>query len=127
MIKAELVSNYCVFDHTGGPNSKDEGRGDMGGLKRSYEMMDVGMSRVQPIRDSLSASEGKHNMLFFILFLSITDMEFHCFPFFFLFLCAAGLISRAMPHDRDSPHLHHIRGSISQGQHDLRNTGHSLD
>lgn len=33
----------------------------------------------------------------------------------------SGLIGRAMPHDRDSPHhtpykdAHHIRGSISQG------------
>lgn len=60
-------------------------------------------------------------------------MKFHHFSLFqftFLhlpFLSSAGLISRAMPHDRDSPHLHHIRGSISQGQHDLRNTGHSLD
>lgn len=60
----------CVFDHTGGTNSKEEGRGDMGGLKRSYEMMDVGMSRVPPIRDSLSASEGKHNTLFFFFILN---------------------------------------------------------
>lgn len=37
------------------------------------------------------------------------------------FLQPSGLIGRAMPHDRDSPHhtpykdTHHIRGSISQG------------
>lgn len=36
--------------------------------------------------------------------------------------CVSGLIGRAMPHDRDSPHhaaykdAHHIRGSISQGE-----------
>uniref|UniRef100_A0A8C1NSK6 Nuclear receptor corepressor 2 n=1 Tax=Cyprinus carpio TaxID=7962 RepID=A0A8C1NSK6_CYPCA len=70
-----------VFEHTGGPNSKEEARGDMAGLKRTYDMMEVGISRVPPIRDSISE----------------------------------GLISRAMPHERDSPHLHHIRGSISQG------------
>lgn len=48
-----------MFDHTGGPNSKEEGRGDMAGMKRSYEMMEVGISRGPPIRDSLSAAEGK--------------------------------------------------------------------
>ncbi|KTG33620.1 hypothetical protein cypCar_00000980, partial [Cyprinus carpio] len=78
----EGISGHILsFDR--GPNSKEESRGDMAGLKRTYDMMEVGISRVPPIRDSLSAAEG--------------------------------LISRAMPHERDSPHLHHIRGSISQG------------
>ncbi|TRY98024.1 hypothetical protein DNTS_008744 [Danionella cerebrum] len=37
------------------PNSKEEVSGEVGsGLKRSYDMMDVGISRVPPIRDSLS-------------------------------------------------------------------------
>uniref|UniRef100_A0A8C1VBW6 Nuclear receptor corepressor 2 n=1 Tax=Cyprinus carpio TaxID=7962 RepID=A0A8C1VBW6_CYPCA len=73
----------CTQTCKWGPNSKEEARGEMAGLKRTYDMMEVGISRVPPIRDSLSAAEG--------------------------------LISRAMPHERDSPHLHHIRGSISQG------------
>uniref|UniRef100_A0A8C1QTQ5 Nuclear receptor corepressor 2 n=1 Tax=Cyprinus carpio TaxID=7962 RepID=A0A8C1QTQ5_CYPCA len=65
----EGISGHILsFDR--GPNSKEESRGDMAGLKRTYDMMEVGISR---------------------------------------------LISRAMPHERDSPHLHHIRGSISQG------------
>uniref|UniRef100_A0A8C2I2S9 Nuclear receptor corepressor 2 n=1 Tax=Cyprinus carpio TaxID=7962 RepID=A0A8C2I2S9_CYPCA len=71
----------CTQTCKWGPNSKEEARGDMAGLKRTYDMMEVGISRVPPIRDSISE----------------------------------GLISRAMPHERDSPHLHHIRGSISQG------------
>ncbi|KTF82950.1 hypothetical protein cypCar_00017388, partial [Cyprinus carpio] len=76
----EGVSGHILsFDR--GPNSKEEARGEMAGLKRTYDMMEVGISRVPPIRDSISE----------------------------------GLISRAMPHERDSPHLHHIRGSISQG------------
>ncbi len=54
-----------MFEHTGGPNSKEEGRGDMAGLKRTYDMMDVGISRVPPIRDSLPAAEGEHKTPFF--------------------------------------------------------------
>lgn len=57
--KAELNILF-MFEHTGRPNSKEEGCGDVGaGMKRSYDMMDVGISsRVPPIRDPLS--EGKH-------------------------------------------------------------------
>uniref|UniRef100_A0A673K8U7 Nuclear receptor corepressor 2-like n=1 Tax=Sinocyclocheilus rhinocerous TaxID=307959 RepID=A0A673K8U7_9TELE len=78
----EGISGHILsFDR--GPNSKEEGRGDMAGLKRTYEMMEVGISR--------------------LTFLHLPSPSF------------AGLISRAMPHERDSPHLHHIRGSISQG------------
>ncbi len=64
-MKGEIFSEYCLFEHTGGPNSKEEGRGDMAGLKRTYDMMDVGISRVPPIRDSLSAAEGEHKTPFF--------------------------------------------------------------
>lgn len=46
------------MDCVGGQNSKEEAR-DMVGLKRSYEMMDGGISRVPSIRDSLSAAEGE--------------------------------------------------------------------
>uniref|UniRef100_A0A4W6FJN4 Nuclear receptor corepressor 2 n=1 Tax=Lates calcarifer TaxID=8187 RepID=A0A4W6FJN4_LATCA len=48
--------------------------------------------------------------------LDVRSLESHYF-----FLSTSGLIGRAMPHDRDSPHhtpykdAHHIRGSISQG------------
>lgn len=48
-----------MFEHTGGPNSKEEARGDMAGLKRTYDMMEVGISRVPPIRDSISEGEQK--------------------------------------------------------------------
>uniref|UniRef100_A0A3Q2YCC0 Nuclear receptor corepressor 2 n=1 Tax=Hippocampus comes TaxID=109280 RepID=A0A3Q2YCC0_HIPCM len=65
--------------------------GEILGVKRPYDVMEGGISRGLPMRDSLSASN------------------------------CEGLIGRAMPHDRDSPHhtpykdAHHIRGSISQG------------
>uniref|UniRef100_A0A9J8ADF4 Nuclear receptor corepressor 2 n=1 Tax=Cyprinus carpio carpio TaxID=630221 RepID=A0A9J8ADF4_CYPCA len=78
----EGISGHILsFDR--GPNSKEESRGDMAGLKRTYDMMEVGISR-------------------------LTSLHLPSLSF-------AGLISRAMPHERDSPHLHHIRGSISQG------------
>uniref|UniRef100_A0A3Q0SM03 Nuclear receptor corepressor 2 n=1 Tax=Amphilophus citrinellus TaxID=61819 RepID=A0A3Q0SM03_AMPCI len=65
--------------------------GEILGLKRSYDVMEGGISRGLPMRESLSAAN------------------------------CEGLIGRAMPHDSDSPHhatykeAHHIRGSISQG------------
>lgn len=65
LIKGAVVSDYCLCLNTGGPNSKEESRGDMAGLKRTYDMMEVGISRVPPIRDSLSAAEGEHKTPFF--------------------------------------------------------------
>uniref|UniRef100_A0A8C5G939 Nuclear receptor corepressor 2-like n=1 Tax=Gouania willdenowi TaxID=441366 RepID=A0A8C5G939_GOUWI len=101
-----LSGHILTYDHIGycamsfvGPTSqtpKDDGRGlgqpgDILGLKRPYDVMEGGISRGLPMRDSLSAAN------------------------------CEGLIGRALPHDRDSPHhtqykdAHHIRGSISQG------------
>uniref|UniRef100_A0A672JII0 Nuclear receptor corepressor 2 n=1 Tax=Salarias fasciatus TaxID=181472 RepID=A0A672JII0_SALFA len=94
-----LIGNILTYDREYCPTSqtpKDDSRGpgqagDMLGLKRPYDVMEGGISRGLPMRDSLSAAN------------------------------CEGLIGRAMPHDRDSPHhthykdAHHIRGSISQG------------
>uniref|UniRef100_A0A8C6Q107 Nuclear receptor corepressor 2 n=1 Tax=Nothobranchius furzeri TaxID=105023 RepID=A0A8C6Q107_NOTFU len=86
--------HILTYDRPPSQNPKDEGRGS----GQSGEMLSLKRSydvmegsRGLPIRDSLSAAN------------------------------CEGLIGRAMPHDRDSPHhtpykdAHHIRGSISQG------------
>ena len=84
------------------------------------------------MRDSLSAAncEGKrrppesfvtHTKLDKILFhpgLILDEATYQSLPSHY----SSGLIGRAMPHDRDSPHhtpykdAHHHRGSISQGR-----------
>ncbi|KAG9354845.1 hypothetical protein JZ751_001558, partial [Albula glossodonta] len=86
-----ISGHILTYDRTTPQNPKEEGRGAPGeilGLKRPYDVMEGGISRGLPIRDSLS-----------------TNCE--------------GLIGRAMPQERHSPHhfkeTHHIRGSISQG------------
>uniref|UniRef100_A0A3Q3L0W1 Nuclear receptor corepressor 2 n=1 Tax=Mastacembelus armatus TaxID=205130 RepID=A0A3Q3L0W1_9TELE len=85
-----ISGHILTYDRAASQTPKDEGRvpghpGEILGLKRSYDAMEGGISRGLPVRDSLSAAN------------------------------CEGLIGRAMPHDRDSPHHHHIRGSISQG------------
>ncbi|XP_054630962.1 nuclear receptor corepressor 2 isoform X2 [Dunckerocampus dactyliophorus] len=91
-----ISGHILTYDRPVSQTSKDDGRGsgqagEILGLKRPYDVMEGGISRGLPMRDSLSASN------------------------------CEGLIGRAMPHDRDSPHhtpykdTHHIRGSISQG------------
>ncbi|XP_041083927.1 nuclear receptor corepressor 2-like isoform X2 [Polyodon spathula] len=86
------IGHILSYDGAG-QNSKEEGRGlsappETTGMKRSHDMMEGGISRGLPVRDSLSVN-------------------------------CEGLIGRAMPQDRHSPHhykdAHHIRGSISQG------------
>ncbi|XP_064210111.1 nuclear receptor corepressor 2 isoform X6 [Anguilla rostrata] len=89
----EGISGHILsYERTTPQNPKEEGRGVPGeilGLKRPYDVMEGGISRGLPIRDSLSAAN------------------------------CEGLIGRAMPQERHSPHhfkeSHHIRGSISQG------------
>uniref|UniRef100_A0A674PDY8 Nuclear receptor corepressor 2 n=1 Tax=Takifugu rubripes TaxID=31033 RepID=A0A674PDY8_TAKRU len=91
-----ISGHILTYDRSSSQTPKDEGRGlaqpgEILGLKRSYDVMEGGISRGLPLRDSLSTAS------------------------------CEGLIGRAMPHDRDSPHhtpykdAHHIRGSISQG------------
>ncbi|XP_057688811.1 nuclear receptor corepressor 2 isoform X2 [Corythoichthys intestinalis] len=91
-----ISGHILTYDRPVSQTSKDEGRGsgqpgEILGLKRPYDVMEGGISRGLPMREPLSASN------------------------------CEGLIGRAMPHDRDSPHhtsykdAHHIRGSISQG------------
>ncbi|XP_031426191.1 nuclear receptor corepressor 2 isoform X4 [Clupea harengus] len=76
-----ISGHILTYDRS--QNPKEESRGELLGLKRTYDVMDGGISRGLPMRDSLSAAN------------------------------CEGLIGRAMPQERDSPH--HIRGSISQG------------
>uniref|UniRef100_A0A668AF65 Nuclear receptor corepressor 2 n=1 Tax=Myripristis murdjan TaxID=586833 RepID=A0A668AF65_9TELE len=91
-----IGAHILTYDRESSQNPKEEGRGpgqpgEILGLKRPYDVMEGGISRGLPMRDSLSAAN------------------------------CEGLIGRAMPHERDSPHhtpfkdAHHIRGSISQG------------
>uniref|UniRef100_A0A8C9TBI6 Nuclear receptor corepressor 2 n=1 Tax=Scleropages formosus TaxID=113540 RepID=A0A8C9TBI6_SCLFO len=89
-----ISGHILTYDRGVTQNPKDEGRGSMSqgellGLKRPYDVMEGGISRGLPLRDSLSS------------------------------VGCEGLIERAMPQDRHSPHpfkeAHHIRGSISQG------------
>ncbi|CAB1321843.1 unnamed protein product, partial [Coregonus sp. 'balchen'] len=84
-----ISGHILTYDRLPSQNPKEDGRGQPGeilGLKRPYDVMEGGISRGLPTRDSLSAAN------------------------------CEGLIGRAMPHERDSPHpTHHIRGSISQG------------
>ncbi|XP_055367301.1 nuclear receptor corepressor 2 isoform X4 [Betta splendens] len=91
-----ISAHIRTYDRAASQTPKDDGRGpgqpgEILGLKRPYDAMEGGISRGLPTRDSLSAAN------------------------------CEGLIGRAMPHDRDSPHhasykdAHHIRGSISQG------------
>ncbi|XP_023285972.1 nuclear receptor corepressor 2-like, partial [Seriola lalandi dorsalis] len=90
-----ISGHILTYERAASQTPKDEGRGpgqpgEILGLKRPYDAMEGGISRGLPMRDSLSAAN------------------------------CEGLIGRAMPHDRDSPHhtpykdAHHIRGSISQ-------------
>ncbi|XP_064882678.1 nuclear receptor corepressor 2 isoform X5 [Oncorhynchus nerka] len=84
-----ISGHILTYDRLPSQNPKEDGRGQPGeilGLKRPYDVMEGGISRGLPMRDSLSAAN------------------------------CEGLMGRAMPHERDSPHpTHHIRGSISQG------------
>lgn len=91
-----ISGHILTYDRPPSQPPKDESRGpgqsgEVLGLKRPYDLMEGGISRGLPVRDSLSAVN------------------------------CEGLIGRALPHDRDSPHntpykdAHHIRGSISQG------------
>ncbi|XP_063346347.1 nuclear receptor corepressor 2 isoform X1 [Pelmatolapia mariae] len=91
-----ISGHILTYDRSASQTPKDEGRGggqsgEILGLKRPYDVMEGGISRGVPMRESLSAAN------------------------------CEGLIGRAMPHDSDSPHhasykdSHHIRGSISQG------------
>lgn len=121
----------------------------MVGLKRSYDMMEGGISRVPSIRDSLSAAEGEFDLMshqrldsqgihkliksltvikVFVKWINVKFLRLYnisavnhlkFFLEFFTFPLFAGLISRAMPHERESPHPHHIRGSISQGPNEF--------
>uniref|UniRef100_A0A669CAY2 Nuclear receptor corepressor 2 n=1 Tax=Oreochromis niloticus TaxID=8128 RepID=A0A669CAY2_ORENI len=81
----EGISGHILTYDRGGQS------GELLGLKRPYDVMEGGISRGMPMRESLSAAN------------------------------CEGLIGRTMPHDSDSPHhasykdTHHIRGSISQG------------
>ncbi|CAL1616291.1 unnamed protein product [Knipowitschia caucasica] len=88
-----ISGHILTYDRPPSQPPKDESRGaaEVPGLKRAYDVMEGGISRGLPIRDSLSAAN------------------------------CEGLIGRALPHDRDSPHhtpykdTPHNRGSISQG------------
>lgn len=52
---------FAFVPSTGTPNPKEEGRGEVLGLKRPYDIMEGGaISRVLPLRDSLSTAEGQH-------------------------------------------------------------------
>lgn len=58
-IPCTLTRRSCFLLSAGTPNPKEEGRGEVLGLKRPYDVMEgVGISRVLPLRDSLSAAEG---------------------------------------------------------------------
>lgn len=136
--------NYCLCTHKvtsllfvgpGSQTSKDEGRGpgqsgEILGLKRPYDVMEGGISRGLPMRESLSAAncEGKKGLSVNYHVRHNNDVERSLITYYGLKSCCSyssvsilGLIGRAMPHDRDSPHhtpykdVHHIRGSISQG------------
>uniref|UniRef100_W5MFZ2 Nuclear receptor corepressor 2 n=1 Tax=Lepisosteus oculatus TaxID=7918 RepID=W5MFZ2_LEPOC len=92
----EGISGHILSYDAGAPgqNSKEEGRGsgtpgEIPGLKRPYDVMEGGIARGLPIRDAMASVN------------------------------CEGLIGRALPQDRHSPHpfkdTHLIPGSISQG------------
>uniref|UniRef100_A0A8C7MKM3 Nuclear receptor corepressor 2 n=1 Tax=Oncorhynchus kisutch TaxID=8019 RepID=A0A8C7MKM3_ONCKI len=89
-----ISGHILTYDRLPSQNPKEDGRGQPGeilGLKRPYDVMEGGISR--------GVLQGRKK----------------CYSFFTP-AHISGLMGRAMPHERDSPHLtHHIRGSISQG------------
>lgn len=55
-----LTRSHPFLLSIGSPNPKEEGRGEALGLKRPYDIMESGgISRVLPLRDSLSTAEGQ--------------------------------------------------------------------